>query len=194
MSATRQVPFAAIVLAAGAGSRFGQPKVDATLPDGRRFLDVVVEHCQTCGADPVVVVVPSQVEVPPMVQAVINPNAREEQITSLRRGLGVLAQSDVTGALVWPVDHPFATATSGLAVVDAARRTGAAIVLPVHEGRRGHPVWFSRATWNDLMSVADGGARAVVHAYGARVGEVAVRDPGILRDVDTREDLHTQTD
>ena len=91
--------------------------------------------------------------------------------------------------LVWPVDHPIVLATSALAVVDAARRTGAPIVVPVHDGKRGHPVWFARETWRELMTVADGGARAVVHAYGARVHEVPVSDAGVRRDIDTKGDL-----
>jgi CTP:molybdopterin cytidylyltransferase MocA len=190
MIAEKEFPFAAVVLAAGAGHRFGQPKVNATLPDGRRFLDVVVEHCRTCGADPVVVVVPPGVDAPSGVRVVVNPNASDEQVTSVRLGLAQLANSNVGGALVWPVDHPFALATSGLAVVDAARRTAAPIVVPVHEGKRGHPVWFARDTWRELMTIAQGGARAVVHAYGERVHEVAVSDAGVRRDIDTPADLH----
>jgi len=189
MSAVKQHPFAAIVLAAGAGTRFGGPKVNATLPDGRRFLDVVAEGCITCGADPVIAVVPPGTAVPAGVRAVVNARATDQQIISLRLGLAQLANSSVAGALVWPVDHPFVQATTALAVVDAARRTGAPVVVPVHEGRRGHPVWFAREAWRELMAVADGGARAVVHAHGERVHEVAVEDAGVLRDIDARSDL-----
>jgi len=189
MRAEKKHPFAAIVLAAGAGTRFGQPKVNATLADGRRFLDVIVEHCQTSGADPVVVVVPPDVTVPANVRAVVNANARDEQVTSLRLGLAQLVNSNAAGALVWPVDHPFVLATSALAVVDAARRAGAPIVVPVYDGKRGHPVWFARETWRELMTIADGGARAVVHAHGARVQEIVVLDAGVRRNVDTRADL-----
>jgi molybdenum cofactor cytidylyltransferase len=189
MSAHKQHAFAAIVLAAGAGTRFGAPKVGALLPDGRRFLDAVVAQCQTCGADPVVAVVPPGTAVPEGVRAVTNPRATDEQVTSLRLGLAQLANQEAEGVLVWPVDHALALATSGLAVLDAARRTSAPIVVPVYEGRRGHPVWFARETWRELMTVADGGARAVVHAYGARVHEVPVSDAGVLRDIDTPADL-----
>jgi molybdenum cofactor cytidylyltransferase len=189
MSAEKKHPFAAIVLAAGAGSRFGEPKVNATMPDGRRFIDVVVEHCRTCGAEPVIAVVPPGVEMPVGVRAVVNQRATDEQVTSLRLGLAQLANVQASGVLAWPVDHPFALATSAMAVVDAARRTGAPIVVPVHDGKRGHPVWFSRETWRELMAVAEGGARAVVHAYGDRVHEVAVSDAGVRRDIDTRSDL-----
>ncbi len=189
MSAEKKHPFAAIILAAGAGSRFGQPKVNAPLPDGRRFIDVVVESCQAISADPVIAVVPPGVEAPSGVRVIANPNARDEQVTSLRLGLAQLANTSVAGALVWPVDYPYALATSALAVIDAARRTGAPIVVPVFEGKRGHPVWFARDTWRELMTVADGGARAVVHADATRVHEVVVADAGVRRDVNTPADL-----
>ncbi len=189
MKAQKQHPFAAIILAAGAGTRFGEPKAGAMFPDGRRFIDVVVEHCLTSGADPVIAVVSPDTVVPTGARAVINMKPKAEQVTSLRLGLAQLVNTDATGVLVWPVDHPFARAESALAVVDAARRTGAPIVVPVTQDGRGHPVWFSRETWRELMTVADGGARAVVRSYGARVLEVPVGDAGIRRDIDTREDL-----
>jgi CTP:molybdopterin cytidylyltransferase MocA len=189
VSATKEHPFAAIVLAAGAGTRFGEPKATARFPDGRSFLDVVVEHCLTAGADPVIAVVPPGTEVSGGARPVVNSKPKAEQVTSLRLGLAQLANTDAAGVLVWPVDHPFARAESALAVVDAARRTGAPIVVPVTDEGRGHPVWFARETWRELMTVTDGGARAVVHSYGARVLEVPVSDAGIRRDIDTRDDL-----
>ena len=45
----------------------------------------------------------------------------------------------------------------------------------------GHPVFFHRNTWRELMTVSAGGARAVVHAYGARAISVPVRDAGVVR-------------
>jgi len=99
----------------------------------------------------------------------------------------------VTSALLWPVDHPFVSLESVLAILDAARRTGAHIVVPVHESRRGHPAWFHRDTWRELMTVSDGGARAVIHADPSRVSQVQVADRGVLRDIDTRDDLGTDS-
>ena len=78
-------------------------------------------------------------------------------------------------------DHPFVALGSVLALIDAHQRTGAPIIIPVYEGRRGHPALFARETWRELVTVADGGARTVVHAYGARVHEVGVGDPAVLR-------------
>ena len=182
-------PVALVIIGAGAGTRFGGPKAEAKLDDGRRFLDAIAETAKSAGLAPVIAVLPPGVAAPSGVRAVSNANPKSEQIASARLGLAQLTNAPVTSALLWPVDHPFVTLESVLAILDAARRTGAHIVVPVHEGRRGHPAWFHRETWRALMTVADGGARAVIHADASRVSEVEVRDARVLRDIDTRSDL-----
>ena len=180
---------ACIVLAAGAGSRFGEPKAGAILEPGVRFIDAVVDRARRAGADPIIVVAPPGFAVPAGTVAVVNPDAKGEQITSLRLGLARLVSVPVQGALVWPVDHPYAEVESAVAVLAGARATGAPIVIPVFEGRRGHPVYFSRDVWRELATVSDGGARRVVHAHAAGLHEVSVTHSGVVRDIDTRADM-----
>lgn len=187
--ASLQDPFGCIVLAAGAGTRFGKPKHEARLPSGERFLDAVVGTATAAGAIPVIVVVPPGVLVPGGARGVVNADAKGEQIASVRLGLAQLLNTPVVGTLLWPVDHPFVRVESALAVVDAFRRTGAPVTLPLFEGRRGHPSFFARETWRELMTVVEGGARAVVHAYAGRVVEVPVEDAGVLIDIDTMADM-----
>jgi molybdenum cofactor cytidylyltransferase len=185
----REGPVAVVIIGAGAGTRFGGPKAEALLGDGRRFLDAIVETAQRAGLDPIVAVLPPGVAAPVGVRVVVNAKPNSEQIASARSGLAQLTSAPVSSALLWPVDHPFATLESALAVIDAARRTGAHIVIPTFESRRGHPTWFHRETWRELMTVPDGGARAVIHADPSRVAEIAVPDRGVLRDIDVRGDL-----
>jgi molybdenum cofactor cytidylyltransferase len=181
-------PFACVILAAGAGTRFGQPKAEAEVEPGVRFLDRVVESAYHCGAAPVVAVVSRGVRVPAPAVAVEGTSAGE-QIGSIRRGLARLASSAVRSTLVWPVDHPYVAVTTAQAIIDGYRRSRSPIVVPIFEGKRGHPVLFSRETWLDLMTASDGGARSVVHRYASAVLEIVVDDPNVLRDVDTRADL-----
>ena len=187
--AIRANPVGVVIVGSGAGKRFGGPKAVALLTDGRRFLDAIVETARNAGLDPIVAVLPPDVAAPEGVRVVINAKAESEQITSVRLGLGQLLNTPVTAALLWPVDHPFVELESVLAVLDAARRTSAPIVVPRYDGRRGHPTYFHRDIWVELMSVADGGARAVVHVAPVRVHEVEVGDVGVLRDIDTQRDL-----
>ena len=182
-------PVGVVIVGSGAGKRFGGPKAVALLNDGRRFLDAIVETAKSAGLEPVVAVLPPDVAAPEGVRVVINAKAESEQIVSVRLGLGQLLNSPVTAALLWPVDHPFVELESVLAVLDAASRTAAPIVVPKYDGRRGHPTYFHRDVWVELMSITEGGARAVVHVEPVRVHEVEVRDVGVLRDIDTQRDL-----
>ena len=140
------------------------------------------------GAQPVVAVVASGVRVPAPAVAV-DGTSKGDQLGSIRRGLARLASSNVQSTLVWPVDHPYVAVTTVQSVVDGYRRSRAPVVVPIFEGKRGHPVLFAREAWLDLMTASDGGARSVVHRYGSLVLEVVVSDPNVLRDVDTRADL-----
>lgn len=182
-------PVAVVIIGAGAGTRFGGPKAEATMDDGRRFLDAIVETAKSAGLDPIVAVLPPEVAAPAGVRVVVNAKPKSEQIVSARLGLAQLTNAPVSSALLWPVDHPFVTLESVLAIMDAARRTDAHIVIPTHGARRGHPAWFHRETWRELMTIPDGGARGVIHASPSRVTEIEVPDRGVLRDIDTRADL-----
>ena len=188
MSAPRAFPFACVVLAAGAGTRYGGPKAAAEVESGVRFVDRVAMLAKDAGSDPVVVVLAPGIVPPAAAGRIVAGDPAAEQIASLRRGLAQLAGTPARATLVWPVDHPYVRLESALAVVDAFRRTGAPIVIPTHEGRRGHPTMFARETWNDLMTAEREGARGVIHAYGARVLDVAVEDAGVLRDVNHPND------
>ena len=192
MPTERVFPVAAVILGAGAGTRFGEPKASAKLKDGRRFIDAICDTARDAQLDPLIVVVPPEFTPPAGATAVTNPRPQGEQIASLRLGLARLANISCVGAIVWPVDHPFVSLESLLAVLDAAQRTGAPIVRPEFNGEHGHPVFFHRDTWRELLTVESGGAREVVHAYGKRVETVVVRDRGVLRGINTRADLEGQ--
>ena len=185
----KQVPIACAVLAAGQGTRFGEPKAAARLRSGERFLDVVIRVATEGDLSPILAVVQPGIDVPLPARAIINPHPRSEQAASLRLALAGLANDPAQAVVVWPVDHPFVHLVSVLALVDAFKRTRAPIVLPVHAGRRGHPVLFARTVWLELMTTSTGGARTVVHAHAASVVEVPVPDEGVTRDIDTRSDM-----
>ena len=67
-----------------------------------------------------------------------------------------------------------------------------AILLPVNEGRRGHPVIFASRYRPELLALAgDRGARSVVERHPGCVVEVPVSAAGILADVDTPEEYRS---
>jgi molybdenum cofactor cytidylyltransferase len=84
-------------------------------------------------------------------------------------------------------DMPY-VAPSTLRALLAALEEGADIAAPVFEGRRGNPVAFGARHLPALLALTgEHGARSLLRS--APVVEVAVDDPGILRDIDTPADL-----
>jgi molybdenum cofactor cytidylyltransferase len=181
------------------------------LHDGRTFLARVVGALHDGGIADVVVVSGSAHEavlaalpVSQHVPVLRNPEPERGQLSSLKVALAALLARDVrpAAAVVALVDHPAIRAQTVAALIAAwAKGTvgdvppdGPAIVVPVHDGRRGHPVLFAADVWNELLATPDAlGARAVVHARPARVVELEVDDPGIRIDVDTPADLASLT-
>ncbi|WP_235610778.1 nucleotidyltransferase family protein [Bordetella sp. H567] len=99
---------------------------------------------------------------------------------------GGVAMPPPRGCLVALADMPWVTQETLRAVQEAARTRR--IAAPVHDGRRGHPVAFA---WDLLPELAaldgDEGARALLKRHG--VYELPCADPGVLRDIDTVQDL-----
>jgi CTP:molybdopterin cytidylyltransferase MocA len=181
--------FACVVLAAGAGTRFGGPKAAATNPDGDTFTECITRTAREAGADPIIVVAPKAHTVPVGTRRVENADSGSDPVVSLRLGLAQLANTSVRGTLVWPVDCPFVKQETVAALVEAAASRNPVIAVPSYGARRGHPAWFAREVWTELMTVENGGARAVVRRDEKRVLNVPVDDRSILADIDTQADL-----
>jgi CTP:molybdopterin cytidylyltransferase MocA len=181
----------AIVLAAGWGRRAGGPKALLALPDGRTFLDAVVDAARAATSDVVVVAGPwwGQ-EGTGTGRVVVNRDPDRGQISSIR--LGILAAPEgATGALVALVDHPAVKPATFARLAAAHAGRPDAILVPVTTAggtaRRGHPVVFPSWAFDELAgpSAEAGGARTVVRSHPDRVVEIEVDDPGITMDIDT---------
>ncbi|GMV05594.1 MAG: 4-diphosphocytidyl-2C-methyl-D-erythritol synthase [Gemmatimonadota bacterium] len=183
---------AGVVPAAGASTRMGRPKalLDA---GGRSFVAAVVGALVGGGCDPVVVVVgPGQDDVARRAKAagalvLENADPGEGPITSLRLALAA-ARGDADALALLPVDHPLVRPETVAALVDAWRSGGAPLVLPVHQGKRGHPALLGRALFPELLRAdLEGGARTVVHAHLDAALLLEVDDAGTVTDIDTPE-------
>ena len=99
---------------------------------------------------------------------------------------GVRATPDAGGWLVLPGDLPLIAPASLRAV--AAALADASLVLPFHEGTRGHPVGFAAEHGPALQALSGAeGAAAIVRA--SRPLRLDLADPGIVTDIDTVADL-----
>jgi CTP:molybdopterin cytidylyltransferase MocA len=179
---------AGLVLAGGAGTRFGGPKAFARLPDQRTFLEACCELLAGAGARPVAATLPPgfTAEGVPGLRPMPLPRAGLDMLGSLRWGLRHLISDPVwSGLVVLPVDHPLVSIET---VVELARSDGA-VVIPSHRGKRGHPILLRR-------EVAEGIARQELSGESLRqiileVGsvELPVDDPGVIANCNTPDVL-----
>ena len=111
--------------------------------------------------------------------------------TTSQRGLDWLEArfqpTAVDGWLLLPADHPTVKPDVIRAILAAAANH--AIVVPVHQGRRGHPTWLA---WSHVAGIralpSDRGLNSYIRANSESVREIEWPSDEILRDLDTPED------
>lgn len=183
---------AGLLLAAGAGRRFGGPKALATLPDGTSFLRAAIAALRGGGCDPVVVVLGAQADraraLASDVEVVVNADWESGMGSSLRAGLAALPAS-APAAVVLLVDTPGIGAAAVARLVARADRS--AVLVGTYDGRRGHPVLLGRVHWAAVrrLAVGDAGAREFLREHPELVREVPCGDVGSPEDIDTPADL-----
>jgi molybdenum cofactor cytidylyltransferase len=199
-----------IVLAAGRGRRFDpsgrRNKLLQPLPDG---MPVVLQSVRTLaqGVDTLLAVVPGNASALETVfeQAGVPfarcPAADDGMAESLKAALlasvggrtdAPLQTSEGQPLLGWVValgDMPCVSPHTVVALAQALR-SGAQVAVPVFQGQRGNPVAFSASCLPQLLTLSgDVGARSLLQ--GAQVQRIQVNDAGVVRDIDTPNDLPT---
>lgn len=184
---------AALLLAAGSARRFGAPKLLCPL-NGKPVLRWCAEALLRSGVDELLVVAPVDAE--PFADALRGlplrfvSNAQPDRGIGRSIAVGIDALAPMTeAALVALGDEPGLEDAVVRAVVRRHRETRIAVVAPVFQGVRGHPVLFARSVFPELAALdGDAGARSVVDRDPGRVSVVEI-GTGAPGDVDTREDL-----
>ncbi len=177
----------AVVLAAGAGTRYEgpTPKLLAPLPDGSTVLARAVASAVAADVGPVVVVT-GAVELGPLPGAttIANPLWTEGQASSLATAVRWARDRGARAIVVALGDQPGLVPAAWRAVAAADRSP---LAIATYGAGRGHPVRLGAAMWDELPSSGDRGARDVLRAHPDLVVEVPC--PGDPADVDTAEDL-----
>jgi len=146
---------AGIVLAAGAGSRYGQPKAPVVI-DGERLVDRAVRVLQEAGCFPIAVVLGAWIGDVPGAVVVENSDWASGMGSSLREGLTWAQSTSADSVIVTLVDLPGLTADAVTRIIE----NPADLVSATFDGQRGHPVKFGRAHWPALIESASGDAGA----------------------------------
>jgi len=177
-----------LVLAAGSGSRLGQPKALVRVGE-ERLVDRAVRTLRSGGADPVVVVLGAALTEVADAWVVENPEWASGMGSSLRLGLAAMP-ADADAAIVALVDQPDIT-PAVIARLVATFAAGAPVAVAAYRGKRGNPVLLARSTWAEVSRLADGdvGARPFLAAHPELVTAVPCDDIADPADIDTPADL-----
>jgi molybdenum cofactor cytidylyltransferase len=175
---------AAVILAAGASSRMGQPKQLLRFR-GTTLLRRAIDTALAVPADQVIVVLGHAADqLLPEVRAagatvVLNDQWMDGVSTSLRGGLSAVS-SEARGVFIYPADMPLVTPE---ALRELARRQ------QVSGGVRGVPVFITRSLFPALMiQEGDIGGAQYLRAHPESVEAVRFDDADLMRDVDRPED------
>ena len=183
----------AIVLAAGRSLRMGTAKL--LLPfAGSTVIARVVDAFLGAAVDRVTVVVrPEDQQLRgalgdrPVIFAE-NPDATSDMLSSVRCGLRALPAAATT-ILVSPGDQPALESDLIRHMLAHHHLSGRNITVPVHAGRRGHPLIFAARFREEILTALDGvGLRGLLEAHADEVAEWPTPDAAVGEDLDTPDD------
>lgn len=181
-----------ILLAAGAGKRFGGGKLKQVLPNGLAICVASARNLAAAVDQVIAVVRPGDdathklLAAEPNIQIVVCDRAEEGMGHSL--AAAVAASPVDTSWIIALGDMPLIKPETIRAVADAIEQ-GASFAMPQHKIKRGHPVGIHSRFRTDLLALGgDSGARAIIAANKSDVQLVETEDSGVLVDVDTVAD------
>ena len=185
---------AAVILSGGSSSRMGSPK--ALLPyQGRPFLEHLLQIAKHpkigvrrvvlgAHAEPIAKEVQLSAD-----EIVINDQWEKGQLSSIQAGIRSLP-GGTDGILLCLIDHPLISEGLVNELIQAFYTKHAPIVLPVYEGRRGHPVIFGATLYDELLNAPlETGARAVVWTHAKEVVELTTNEQGCVLNLNDPETL-----
>lgn len=188
--------WSALILAGGAGRRFGAKEQGGKLLadlGGAPVVRRVAERVSGVGFAEVLVVTgadeaPVRAALGGLACRIVHaPGWAEGMAATLRTGIAALSP-EARGVCVFLGDMPLVPVGLSGALTEAAQAAGYA-ARPQHDAKPGHPVAFTRGAFDDLMALeGDRGATALLAGRGD-VAYLDTAERGVLLDIDTPADL-----
>ncbi len=191
--------YSAIILAAGLSSRMGSFKPLLTIGD-ISALERAINLFKCLNIENILVVLGHRAEdLMPSVDSAdanwcINSHFHQGMFSSVIKGVESISHDNAAFMLL-PVDIPLVNPETISALIQAHKTSGALIIHPVRNGKRGHPPLISSALIDDLIQYdGSGGLKSFLAQYPNYTLEVSVPDQFIHFDMDTPEDYQNLVD
>lgn len=182
-----------IILSAGESKRMGTPK--QLLPWGKTIvLQRIVDMASASRLEMILLIlgcradeIAGRISLSPQSRILVNQDFREGMGSSVQCGIRN-SPPDAEAFMILLGDQPLVDTSAINRLIDSYYENGKGIVIPVYNGRRGHPVLFAARFKSELLAIGDQGAREVVHKHAGEILEVPMDTPHILKDMDTPQD------
>jgi molybdenum cofactor cytidylyltransferase len=126
------------------------------------------------------------------VSIVNNPNYKSGMLSSVRCGLRELPR-ECKAVLVALGDQPSITSKLIDQMLKSFADTEKRILVPLYDGKRGHPILFSEFYRTEILTHYDNlGLRGLLHAHSDDVFELTVSTSAVLSDMDCPEDYRRE--
>ncbi len=197
MELIESLPFGALILAAGASSRMGRPKL--LLPWGSTsILGYLVAQWHRVGAGQIAVVCagsdePIHTELErigfPAAHIIMNPEPARGMMGSIQCGARWTGWDPALGHIAIVLgDQPHLADDSLLTLAGFAAQHPHRICQPTSNGRPRHPVFLPRQTFGELAHSAQPTLRDHLHTHAQNISALEIKDPGLDIDLDTPAD------
>ncbi len=184
-----------VILAAGMSTRFPGNKLLYEV-NGKPLIRHIVESALESKADEVIVVLGHEIEKISAkiedldVVMVYNPKYKVGMSESVKRGVRAVYKW-AEAVIIHPADVAFAPPQAFDAVIEKYLNTRAPVVVVAYKDEKGHPILFSKETFNDILSISEKtmGLKYVTRKYYDKTIIVNLPYKEIVVDIDTLEDL-----
>jgi molybdenum cofactor cytidylyltransferase len=182
-----------IILSAGESKRMGTPK--QLLPWGKTIiLQQVIDNASASRLGKILLVlgsradeITSKITLSSKTGIIINQDFKEGMASSVKCGIKN-TPADAEAYMLLLGDQPFISPGIINKLLDIYQTGKHGMVIPVYDGKRGHPVIFDARYKKELLSIGDGGAKVVVENHTRDIFEVHVESSDVLADIDTPQD------
>jgi molybdenum cofactor cytidylyltransferase len=189
---------AGIILAAGAATRFGQPKQLLRLKD-KYLIEWVLDAALNSRLGRIVLVLGhahqkilealGKKAQQPKLHIEVNPDYKKGQSHSLQVGLSMVINT-FPAVMFLLADQPLVDAATINNLLDNFWSADKDICVPTFQGKRRNPSIFRKNFYPQIMNITgDIGARHIIRAHPDRVLEIEIKNPHFFFDIDTPEDF-----